>query len=121
MGKHKTCSVCFKTMRSDVFERQLMRRDHLMDDNEGIGKTEGQQISYASVTDEELENEVIHINGEFNRKIELGRYVKLLVDQHGFNENGLDNDMKDALKTYELHGKTKEDMYKCTGKGYELS
>ena len=42
---------------------------------------------------------------EFNRKIELGRYVKLVVDTNGYNENGLDNDMMEALKTFKLHGK----------------
>ena len=53
---------------------------------------------------------------EFDRKMELGRYVKLVVDKHGVNENGLGNDTKEALKTYELHGKNKEeeDIYKCT-------
>ena len=42
---------------------------------------------------------------EFNRKIEMGRNIKLLVDKHGYNENMLDNDMMEALKTYKLHGK----------------
>ena len=27
---------------------------------------------------------------------------------------GLPQDLKYALKTYELHGETKEDVYKCT-------
>ena len=43
---------------------------------------------------------------EFDRKMELGRYVKLVVDKHGVNENGLGNDTKEALKTYKLYGKT---------------
>ena len=42
---------------------------------------------------------------EFDRKMELGRYVKLVVDKHGYNENGLRNDTKEALKTYKLYGK----------------
>ena len=60
----------------------------------------------------------------FNRKIELEQKLKLIVDKHGYNVNGLSEDMKDALitydklpqhmkdllKTYELHGETKEDM-----------
>ena len=58
--------------------------------------TYGQQIS---CTDEELENEEININKEFNRKIELGQNLKLIVDKHGFNENGVDNELKEALKT----------------------
>ena len=55
---------------------------------------------------------------EFNRKIELGQKLKLIVNKQGYNVNGLSQDMKDALKTYELHGETKEDMYKCTFCGY---
>jgi len=31
--------------------------------------------------------------------------IKLLVDKQGFNENGLKNGMKEALKTFKLHGK----------------
>ena len=42
--------------------------------------------------------------------MELGRCGKLLVDEHGYNVNGLDNDMKEALKTYELHGETKSEI-----------
>ena len=90
-----------------------------------------------------LENEVLADLKEFNRKIELGQKVKLIVDKHEVNVNGLSQDMKDALKTYEglsqhtkdalkpyeglsqdmmetlktyeLHGESKEeDMYKCT-------
>ena len=36
MGRHqtKTCNVCFKAMRSDNLKRHMMRRDHLMDNNE---------------------------------------------------------------------------------------
>merc|ERR1711954_566531 len=37
--------------------------------------------------------------------MELGRYVKLVVYKHGYNENGLDNDMMVALKSYKLYGK----------------
>ena len=105
--------------------------------------TKEQKISCTSVTDEELEKRVFHINEEFNRKIGLGQKLKLIVDKHGYNVNRLSQDMKDALKTYEglsqhmkdalkpyeglsqdmmetlktyeLDGETKEeDLYKCT-------
>ena len=42
---------------------------------------------------------------EFDRKNELGRNLNIIMNESGFNENGLRNDMKEALKTYELHGK----------------
>ena len=51
---------------------------------------------------------------EFNKKIEFERYVKVVVDTNGLNENGLSHELKDALKTYGLHGETKDDMYTCT-------
>ena len=44
----------------------------------------------------------------------LRNYSLLVVDTNGYNENGLSQDMKEALKTYKLYGKTKEDMYNCT-------
>ena len=58
-----------------------------------------------SCTDEELEKRVFAQMEEFNRKIELGRKLNKIMDKHGFNENGLDNDMMVALKTYKLYGK----------------
>ena len=72
--------------------------------NKGVldGKTEdnivtkGPQLNF---THEQLE--------ELNKKIELGRCVKLIVDKHGYNVNGLENELKEALKNYELHGESK--------------
>ena len=61
---------------------------------------------------EKLEKRVYAEMEEFNRKIELGRCVKLVVDTNGYNANGLENELKEALTTYELHGESKEeDMY----------
>ena len=88
--------------------------------NKGVldGKTEDNIVTNGSqirFTREQLE--------EFNRKMELGRCGKLLVDKHGYNVNGLDNDMKEALKIYELHGETKleigESLKKITLKAVE--
>ena len=42
---------------------------------------------------------------EFERKIELGRKLQIIVNKHNFNENGLEKDMKDALDPYQLYGK----------------
>ena len=54
---------------------------------------------------EKLENNIITDMNEFNRKIELGRNVKIIINKHGFNSNSLQENMKEALKTYELYGK----------------
>ena len=73
------------------------------------GETEngenGQKISCSSEKFIGLEKKVIGLNREFNRKIELGRNLKLIVDKYGFNENIFESDMKEALQTYKLHGK----------------
>ena len=117
MGRHqtKTCKVCFKSMRGDHLKRHMKKHDVKTEDNDvtkGLhdGKTEddiGTNEEQISCIDEELEKSVSAQMDEFDRKMELGRYVKLVVDKHGYNVNGLDNDMKEALKTYELHGETK--------------
>ena len=78
--------------------------------------TNGEHIRYTDEKFIAVQKRVFAELEEFDRKMELGRYVKLVVDKHGVNENGLGNDTKEALKTYELHGKNKEeeDIYKCT-------
>ena len=97
----------------------MMRRDHLMDNNEGTRKTEGQQISF---TDEQfiaLEKEVFADCKEFDRKIELGQKLNKIMDKHGYNENMLGNDMKDALNTYKLYGKNM-DMKDIEWRGWQI-
>ena len=54
---------------------------------------------------EELEKNVIDEVDEFERKIELGRQLKIIINKHDFNINALSGDKKDAMKTYELYGK----------------
>ena len=81
--------------------------------------TNGEHIRYTDEKFIAVKKRVFAELEEFDRKMELGRYVKLVVDKHGVNENGLGNETKEALKTYELHGGTEEeDMYKCTFCGY---
>merc|ERR1711954_507627 len=122
----KTCNVCFKSMRGDVLKRHMKKHDVKTEDNVvnrelHDGKTQNNVANneeQKSCTDEKfiaVKKRVFAELKEFDRKMERGRYVKLVVDKHGVNENGLGNDTKEALKTYELHGKNKEeeDIYKC--------
>ena len=67
--------------------------------------TNGEHIRYTDEKFIAVKKRVFVELEEFDRKMELGRYVKLVVDTNGLNENGLDNDMKEALKTYKLYGK----------------
>merc|ERR1712081_80627 len=101
MGKcqTKTCNVCFKAMRSNNMERH-MKRHKGKPRNEDNVVTNGQKISC-----KELENRVIAQMEEFERKIELGRKLKIIVNRHNLNVNGSEKDMTNALDTYELHGK----------------
>ena len=110
-NKTKTCNVCFKSMRSDNLKKHMKRHERENEDNFITselydGKTEDnvatkeQQISCTSVTDEELEKRLFHINEEFDRKIWLGQKMKFTVDKHGYNVNRLSRDMNDVLKTY---------------------
>ena len=59
---------------------------------------------YTSSNFEELEKNVLCETAEFNRKIEIGRQLKIIIDKHGLNIHAFAENMKDALKTYELYG-----------------
>ena len=81
--------------------------------------TKGPQIRY---TDEQfiaLKKKVSAQMDEFDRKMELGRNLNKIMNESGYNENGLDNDMKEALKTYELHGKNM-DMKDIEWRGWQM-
>ena len=100
-----TCNVCFKAMRGDTLKTHMKRHERGNEDNiitKSVhdGKTEdnvvtnGQQIS---CTLEQLQKRVSAQMKEFDRMMELGRNLKLLVDTNGYNENGLENELKDVL------------------------
>ena len=77
--------------------------------------TKGPQIRYTEEQYIALKKKVSAQMEAFDRKMELGRNLNKIMNEGGYNENGLDNDMMEALKTYELHGKNKEEyIYKCT-------
>ena len=107
-------------MRGDNLERHIKRHDRktVKEDNvvnielyggKMVNKDDavsnGKQISYTSEKFIGLEKRVFSQINEFNRKIELGRNLKLIVDKYVFNENIFESDMKEALQTYKLHGK----------------
>merc|ERR1711954_587212 len=78
----------------------------------------GKPINDYNCNDKELENRVIAQMEEFEQKIELGRKLKIIVNKHNFNVNGLEKDMKDALDIYELHGKNM-DMKDIEWRGWQ--
>ena len=112
----KTCNVCFKEMRGDKLKKHMKKHERGNEYNfitKGLhdGKTEDnvanneEQISCTSERFMGLEKILHAKNKEFNRKIELGREVNKIVNKHGYNENMLDNDMMEALRTFKLLGK----------------
>ena len=87
------------------------RYDNIVTKGENDQKTENNVTTneeQISCTDGELEKRESAEMEEFNRKIELGRKLNKILNKHGFNENIFesDKDMKEALKTYKLYGKT---------------
>ena len=70
-NQKKTCNVCFKAMRSDNLKRHMKKHERRNEDN--------------IVNNEELEKKVSAQMEEFNRKIELGRKVKFILDTNGYN------------------------------------
>ena len=66
---------------------------------------------------EELEKNVIDELNEFERKIELGRKLKIIINKHGFDINTFSVDKKDAYKTYELYVKNM-DMKEIIWRGW---
>ena len=80
--------------------------------------TNGEHIRYTDEKFIAVQKRVFANLKEFDRKMELGRYVKLVVDTNGLNENGLDYDMKEALKTYKLYGKNM-DMKDIEWRGWQ--
>ena len=109
----KTCNVCYKEMRGDNLKKHMKKHERGNEDNVA---TNEEQIS---CTDEELKKKVSAKMKEFNRKIELGRKLNKIMNESGYNENGLDNDMMVALKTYELHGKNM-DMKDIEWRGWQM-
>ena len=66
----------------------------------------------------ELEKNVESYVDEFNRKIELGRNLKIIINKRGFNTHALPENMKEALKTYELYGRNM-DMEEIEWRGWQ--
>ena len=95
--------MIIKTVNEEIVVNMGLHEGKIVNDDEDV--TNGEQISYTSEKFIGLEKRVFAQINEFNRKIELGRNLKLIVDKDGLIENGLDNGMKEALQTYKLHGK----------------
>ena len=83
-------------------------------------ETGGSSMKYTGLNFEKLERNVECEVDEFNRKIELGRNLKIILNKRRFNIHALPNNMKDALKTYELYGKNME-MEEINWRGWQMN
>ena len=114
----KTCTICLKTMRGDNLTRHIKRHEKKplsIDESQTHSSGEMKNVDDAgtgtssvkctNIDLEMLEKNVESYVDEFNRKIELGRNLKIIINKRGFNTHALPENMKEALKTYELYGK----------------
>ena len=94
---------------------------HSIDEIETVIQTHRSGTSSGRCTSlnlEELKKNVVSQTNKFDRKIELVRNLKIIINQCGFNINGLESDMKEALKTYELYDRNK-DMKEIIWRGWQ--
>ena len=82
-------------------------------------KTKASLVKYTGLNFEKLERNVECEVDEFNRKIELGRNLKIIINEENVNTHALPQNMKDALHTYELYGK-KMDMQEINWRGWQM-
>ena len=71
----------------------------------GTNRSVTSSVKCTNINLEKLRSECFAINQDLERKIELGRNLKIIINKHGFNTHALLENMNEALKTYELYGK----------------
>ena len=85
-------------MRGDNLKTHMKKHERGNEEGTTLNNVKG-------INHEEMEKTILSEMKEFERKIEMGRFVKTVVNKHSLNVNGLERAKKDALDTYELHGK----------------
>ena len=70
------------------------KEDNVVTNGEGTTLDNVKGVNY-----EEIEKTILSEMKEFERKIEMGRFVKTVVNKHSLNVNGLERAKKDALDT----------------------
>ena len=123
MGRNleKTCDVCCKTMRNDNLKRHMKchekkpysiyqaetHKSGTCGEMKNVDEAGWSGTSSAKCTNlnfEKLEKNLESHVDEFDRKIDLGRNFKMIINKYGYNIHALSENMKDALNTYELYG-----------------
>ena len=139
MGRNtnKTCEICLKSMRGDVLKRHMkqhdkkevmkvdkssakceicmktMRKDHL--------KRHMKKHEIKNIVDKKgiLINDMTKEMLDFNRKKEMGRKIKEIMERDAsFNENALSKEKKEALDIFNLYGKSSR-IQKTNWRGWQ--
>ena len=133
----KTCEICLKSMRGDNLSRHMkkhdkkeemkvdknsakceicmktMRKNHL---KRHMKKHENKNNEDKKGT---LHKNVMLIMQDFNRKKDMGRKLKEIMDNTAnFNENALPKEMKEALDIFNLYGKSNK-ILKTNWRGWQ--
>ena len=97
------CEICMKTMRKNHLKRHMKKHENK--NNEDKKGMLNQKLSF------ELK--------EFNRKKEMGRKIKEIMDNTAnFNENALSKESKEALDIFNLYGKSSQ-ILKTNWRGWQ--
>ena len=131
MGRNlaKTCGICLKTMRGDTLKRHMKRHEkkpysidesqtHRSGEMKNVDQAETSSAKYANINLEMLEKNIECEVDEFERKIELGRQLKMIINEEGYNIHAFPENMKEALKVYELYGEDM-DLKKINWRGWQ--
>ena len=133
----KTCEICLKSMRGDVLKRHMKKheKEHTVDLNKNSAKCE---ICMKTMRKDHLkrhmnkhEKKIITNSGgmlyndmtiemqDFNRKKEMGRKIKEIMENNAnFNENALSKEKKEALEIFNLYGKSSQ-VVKTNWRGWQ--
>ena len=139
MGRNtnKTCEICLKSMRGDVLKRHMKQHDkkEVMKVDKNSAKCEicmktmrknhlkRHMKKHENKNNEDkkgtLHKNVMLIMQDFNRKKDMGRKLKEIMDNTAnFNENALPKEMKEALDIFNLYGKSNQ-ILKTNWRGWQ--
>ena len=92
-NKSAKCEMCMKTMRKNHLKRHMKKHEKKISKNSGV-------MLYDDVTIEMQ---------DFNRKKEMGRKLKVIMENNAnINENAFSKEKKEALEIFNLYGKSSQ-------------
>ena len=133
----KTCEICLKSMRGDVLKRHMKKHEklHVEVDDKNLAKCEMcmktmrknhlkrhmKRHEKKNTRDKKgiLINDMTKDMLDFNRKKEMGRKIKEIMENNAnFNGNALLKEKKEALDIFNLYGKSSR-IQKTNWRGWQ--